>query len=549
MNYEIAETLKLIIDQYAGRTQGSVFIKMTELPGYRTGGAHLTDLQNMGFISKPRKFDNGADITLTSAGRQFFEERHWLLFPAANSELSCPVCGYKAHVVSTDAARSWAEIDCENCSTYAMKADALEDVRDVDLSLLSGYYRHVHHEPVTIQYDDKGSVKAHIEAARDLVTREHQMKLLISYYYQRMNSFGQYVEFENYPALAYATDEVDLARLVDEAEEKGYLKYDNGLISITEKGYQFMSNTKQKPTVFISYNWGRKNIAKELESRLSPYAIVRRDQTSVKPWGDLKAFMNSIRDQDFAVLIISDAYLKSEACLYEVMELMKEQLWDERVMYIVADDAHGIYNTITQLDYIDYWETKDKTLSEAIKKYNPAAVAPQAEELQKIQRILLSISTFMSKIRYTNNPDVEDAIEAVIERVGGKRTTETILIQASDEHKDVITVSGIKVPESLRDGWNFHNDIAIRLEMKARQVFGDRDRPYTKIYDADSIEQGKFAEVMIDVLREKTGRENDREDVDEFIKLCSQFIGKSRYEIDSRISQGLMDKFIELLAE
>jgi len=155
----------------------------------------------------------------------------------------------------------------------------------------------------------------------------------------------------------------------------------------------------------------------------------------------------------------------------------------------------------------------------------------------------------MSKIRYTNNPDVEDAIEAVIERVGGKRTTETILIQASDEHKDVITVSGIKVPESLRDGWNFHNDIAIRLEMKARQVFGDRDRPYTKIYDADSIEQGKFAEVMIDVLREKTGRENDREDVDEFIKLCSQFIGKSRYEIDSRISQGLMDKFIELLAE
>lgn len=32
MNYEIAETLKLIIDQYAGRTQGSVFIKMTELP-------------------------------------------------------------------------------------------------------------------------------------------------------------------------------------------------------------------------------------------------------------------------------------------------------------------------------------------------------------------------------------------------------------------------------------------------------------------------------------------------------------------------------------
>lgn len=63
MNYEIAETLKLIIDQYDGRTQGSLFIKMNELPGYHSGGAHLTELQDMGYISKPRQFDNGADIT------------------------------------------------------------------------------------------------------------------------------------------------------------------------------------------------------------------------------------------------------------------------------------------------------------------------------------------------------------------------------------------------------------------------------------------------------------------------------------------------------
>lgn len=139
-------------------------------------------------------------------------------------------------------------------------------------------------------------------------------------------------------------------------------------------------------------------------------------------------------------------------------------------------------------------------------------------------------------------------IDAVVERVGGKKSVETEQIQVSDEFEDKTDIEGVDVPETLRDGWNFHNDIAIRLEMKARSVFGDKDRPYTKIYDADSIECGKFSEVLIDVLREKTGRESGREDIDEFIKVCSGFIGKSGYEIDSRIAQGLLNRFLELLA-
>lgn len=83
--------------------------------------------------------------------------------------------------------------------------------------------------------------------------------------------------------------------------------------------------------------------------------------------------------------------------------------------------------------------------------------------------------------------------------------------------------------------------------MTARHIFGDRTRPYGKIYDADGIECGKFAEVMIDLLREKTGRENDQEDIDKFIQICSQYIGKSGYDIDHRIAQGLMDRFDELM--
>ena len=102
----------------------------------------------------------------------------------------------------------------------------------------------------------------------------------------------------------------------------------------------------------------------------------------------------------------------------------------------------------------------------------------------------------------------------------------------------------------LRPLWNFHNDIALRLESKARNIYGDIDRPYDKMYDADGIESfGYFAEVMIDLLRQKSRHENSRDDIDQFIKDLAPYIGKSGYEIPKEVAQGLFNRFLELLAE
>ena len=74
MDIELVETLKLIIDRYEGRTQGIVFIPMSDFPWYHERNCQLTRLQEAGMIAKPRFYDNGADITLTQAGRHFFDE-------------------------------------------------------------------------------------------------------------------------------------------------------------------------------------------------------------------------------------------------------------------------------------------------------------------------------------------------------------------------------------------------------------------------------------------------------------------------------------------
>ena len=176
-------------------------------------------------------------------------------------------------------------------------------------------------------------------------------------------------------------------------------------------------NSKIRPTVFISYNWGSDAIADELEAALLPYATVLRDKSSLQPWGDLRSFMNSIRDQDYVVLIISDKYLHSTACLYEVLQLMKDDGWDKRAMYLVTDDAHRLYDVVEQVNYINCWVEKAQELRDKLALADLAATAEQAKELKKLEMIKLNIGDFMSRVRDRSNPSVQDGIKAIVNLV------------------------------------------------------------------------------------------------------------------------------------
>ena len=314
--------------------------------------------------------------------------------------------------------RDWAEISCENCSIYAIKADALNEVPLSDLYCLSGYFRHKRYAPMEIICNGKNSIEKHINEVKRGLNRDYQIRALLQYYNQKMEDFDQGIYFERFPAIAYAKDEEDLMRIVTDAQDRGLLVCENGFIKITREGQKFLSQTQpRKNTVFISYNWGSEKIADELEKRLETYAEVKRDKTNLEPWGDIVTFMKSIRYQDFAVLVISDAYLKSDNCLYEVMELMKEEQWDKKTMYVVEDNARGIFDTSTQLDYIGEWEKREIELEKKIKSHDPAKVGHQIEELNKIKKIALNISEFMAKVKRVSNPDEDKAVEEIVKRI------------------------------------------------------------------------------------------------------------------------------------
>lgn len=154
-----------------------------------------------------------------------------------------------------------------------------------------------------------------------------------------------------------------------------------------------------------------------IESRLKAIAEMRRDKSSIRPWGSITEFMKSIRKTDLVVIIISDSYLKSVACLYEVMQLMRDDDWISYTMFLVENSAKGIYKPVGQLNYVKYWIAEKENLKNELDGMDHELVTPQAEELKKIDTIQYNINDFMKTVVDRNNPDLEQAIDEVVRRV------------------------------------------------------------------------------------------------------------------------------------
>lgn len=255
---------------------------------------------------------------------------------------------------------------------------------------------------------------------------------------------------------------------------------------VISKPKQSNDSNCMNQSIFLSYSWANSSCADDIESSLSGIANVRRDKNDVSKWGSLSTFMKSIRSQDFVVMVISDAYLRSSACLFEVIQLMKEEDWTERAMYVVMDDARGVYNALKQADYITYWEKYCNDLEHQIKRIDPAATASLSEELRKSKEILHNIGEFMTVVKDANNPPVNEAISEIQKRLtmdddfslskNGKQSTEmaanasvpdnTVVLELLKRNKENEIISLIT---NRQDGVS-SREVAETLELSIRTV-------------------------------------------------------------------------------
>ena len=170
-----------------------------------------------------------------------------------------------------------------------------------------------------------------------------------------------------------------------------------------------------KRTVFISYNQeSGKEVADKLEKALSDKVIVKRDVNNVGAWGSFRSFMDTISNQDFVILIITDQYLKSAACMYEVIELMKKKGWKEFTFCIVIDN--NIYKD--HIKYLKFWQEEYEKLERDSKELDESAKAEISNKIREYGQYKNFIGKFLFQVSDMNNPEPNIAIKKILEKIG-----------------------------------------------------------------------------------------------------------------------------------
>lgn len=106
--------------------------------------------------------------------------------------------------------------------------------------------------------------------------------------------------------------------------------------------------------IFLSYCWADEEIASDIEMHLAkdPEINLHRDKLDIRKWGSIKQYMQSIPKMDYMILLISDAYLKSANCMYEVLEVMRDRQYQDKIFPAVVHT--GIYKPAIRASYVKH---------------------------------------------------------------------------------------------------------------------------------------------------------------------------------------------------
>ncbi len=71
--------------------------------------------------------------------------------------------------------------------------------------------------------------------------------------------------------------------------------------------------------IFLSYCRKDDKVADDIYDyfRENHNITLHRDKIDIKNWESIKAYMQSLNDMEYIILIISENYLKSSNCMYE----------------------------------------------------------------------------------------------------------------------------------------------------------------------------------------------------------------------------------------
>ncbi len=244
---------------------------------------------------------------------------------------------------------------------------------------------------------------------------------------------------------------VDVRRLIDdvnlqplEANRNPNIQVDQLQRELDNQRKELLTNPEEKhrmndflqtevdKEIFISYAWGGESeqFVNHLDQTLQAKGIkIIRDKRNLGYKGLIQAFMERIGRGKCVIAVISEKYLKSPNCMFELVQVAKNGEFYDRIFPIVLADAQ-IYKPRDRIKYIKHWEDEIQELDNAIKEVGAANLQGIREEIDQYTEIRHTIAglTNLLKDMNTLTPDIhqESEFKELIDAIESRLNQDTI---------------------------------------------------------------------------------------------------------------------------
>ena len=188
---------------------------------------------------------------------------------------------------------------------------------------------------------------------------------------------------------------------------------------------------EKKRRIFLSYCQKDSDIADLIEEKLTPYIQyyygISRDVRDVSYKESFRKFMESIQEHEYVIMILSDRYMKSLNCMFEMLEVFKDSNYGKKLLFFVLSEgdvkyyktpnvgniAADIYTTEGQTNYILYWKEELHKVDKQIQQIGePMYAMIQINNKSKIVKIQLELQEFFGYIADARGLALEEHINS-----------------------------------------------------------------------------------------------------------------------------------------
>ncbi|MEM9120021.1 MAG: COR domain-containing protein [Cyanobacteria bacterium P01_F01_bin.56] len=208
------------------------------------------------------------------------------------------------------------------------------------------------------------------------------------------------------------------AALGAKSDDKPIESQDDKPIELQKKSWAIQTESV-KPEIFISFKWctDSQKIADRIDQAFQAKGItIRRDCKDIQYKDSIQDFMKALGRGRCVIAVIDDAYLKSDSCMFELVEILSNGDFHSRIFPIVLSDAQ-IYKPAKRIQYVQHWEREIAELEEAMQSVSPANMQGFRDEIDFYHRIRATIAELTNTLKNMNTLKVADHVDGDFEQL------------------------------------------------------------------------------------------------------------------------------------